>query len=120
GQDYWSDAAAGGASSAGRVAHLLPNFDEYTVGYRDRSALMPAVGRFDPSLFSFGIILSNVVTVDGVVRGAWRRSSTRSSTLIEVRSSEELTKHEQAAVTDSGRRMSRFLGRPVELALTHR
>jgi hypothetical protein len=120
GKDYWSDAAADGVSSAAVVAHLLPNFDEYTVGYRDRSALMPAAGRFDPSLFSFGSILSNVVTVDGVVRGAWRRSSTRSSTLIEVRLSEELTEHETAAVTDAGRRMSRFLGRPVELALNHR
>jgi hypothetical protein len=118
GRDYWFDAASDGASSTATVAHLLPNFDEYTVGYRDRSALMPAVGRFDPSLFSFGSILSNVVTVDGVVRGAWRRSSARNSTVIEVRLSEELTEHETAAVTDAGRRMSRFLGRPVEVVLT--
>ena len=120
GKDYWSDAAANGASSAAVVAHLLPNFDEYTVGYRDRSALMPAAGRFDPSLFSFGSILSNVVTVDGVVRGGWRRSSARSTMLIEARLFEKLTERETAAVADAGRRMSRFLGRPVELALAHR
>jgi hypothetical protein len=120
GKDYWSDAAADGASSAAVVAHLLPNFDEYTVGYRDRSALMPAAGRFDPSLLSFGSILSNVVTVDGVVRGAWRRSSERGSMLIEVRLFEKLTKRETAAVADAGRRMSRFLGRPVEIAIAHR
>lgn len=119
GKDYWSDAAADGAGGAAVVSHLLPNFDEYTVGYRDRSELMPGAGRFDPSLFSFGSILSNVVTVDGVVRGAWRRSSTRSSMLIEVRLFEKLTKRETASVADASRRMSRFLGRPVELALTH-
>jgi hypothetical protein len=120
GKDYWSDAAADGVSSAAVVAHLLPNFDEYTVGYRDRSALMPAAGRFDPSLLSFGSILSNVVTVGGVVRGAWRRSSARSSMVIEVRLFEKLTKGETAAVADAAQRMSRFLGHPVELALAHR
>jgi hypothetical protein len=119
GRDYWSDAASDGASGAAVVAHLLPNFDEYTVGYRDRSALMPAAG-LDPSLFSFGSILSNVVTVDGVVRGAWRRSSPRSTTLIEVRLTEVLRGHEAEAVTAAGQRMSGFLRRPVEVALTHR
>ena len=120
GREYWFGANAGPAHRRAPIAHLLPNFDEYTVGYRDRSALMPAARRFDPSLFSFGSILSNVVTVDGVVRGAWRRSSARSSMHIEVRLSEPLTEHETAAVTDAGRKMSGFLGRPVELVLTHR
>jgi Winged helix DNA-binding domain len=115
-KDYWSDAAADGTGTGAVVAHLLPNFDEYTVGYRDRSALMPAAGRFDPSLFSFGSILSNVVTVDGVVRGAWRRSSARGSMLIEIRLFEKLTERETVAVAEAGRRMGRFLGRPVDLA----
>ena len=119
GKDYWSDAAADGASSAAVVAHLLPNFDEYTVGYRDRSALMPAGGRFDPSLYSFGSILSNVIAIGGVVHGAWRRSSSRGGVLIEMRTSERLSARDSAAVTLAGRRMSRFLGRPLELALAH-
>src|SRR5467141_167303 len=73
GKDYWYEAAAAAFRGTAPVAHLLPNFDEYTVGYRDRSALLPTGGRFDPSLFSFGSMLSNVVTIDGIVRGAWRR-----------------------------------------------
>ena len=117
GKDYWYDGATGDARTAGVVAHLLPNFDEYTVGYRDRSALVPADERFDPSLFSFGSILSNVVTIDGIVRGAWRRSSTRGGVFIEMRTSERLAARQAAAVMEAGRRMSRFLGCPVELAL---
>jgi hypothetical protein len=118
GKDYWYDATASQVQGAGVMAHLLPNFDEYTVGYRDRSALIPAGGRFDPSLFSFGSILSNVVTIDGVVRGAWRRSSARSGLLIEMRLSERLAAREVAAVEEGVRRMARFLGRPVNVALT--
>jgi hypothetical protein len=40
--------------------------------------------------------------------------------LIEVRLFEKLTERETAAVADAGRRMSHFLGRPVELELAHR
>ena len=119
GNAYWFDAAARKPGSAGVVAHLLPNFDEYTVGYRDRSALIPTGRRFDPSLYSFGSILSNILTIDGVVRGAWRRSSARDGVLIEMRLSERLPARESAAVAEAGRAMGRFLGRPVKVALPH-
>jgi len=118
GKDYWYGAAAGKGSSAGVVAHLLPNYDEYTVGYRDRSALVPTDGRFDLSLLTFGSILSNVVTIDGVVRGAWRRSSAPGGGLVELRLFGRLAAREAAAVAEAGRRLGRFLGRPVKLALT--
>ena len=119
GNDYWCEAGASKPSSAGVVAHLLPNFDEYTVGYRDRSALIPTGGRFDRSLYSFGSILSNILTIDGVVRGAWRRSFVQDGVLIEIRLSERLAARESAAVAEAGRAMGRFLGRPVKLALSH-
>ncbi len=116
---YWDHAVASRPSSAAVVAHLLPNFDEYTVGYRDRSALIASGGRFDPSLYSFGSILSNILTIDGVVRGAWRRSFARDGVVIDMRLSEALAAHEFAAVVEAGRAMSRFLGHPVKLALPH-
>jgi hypothetical protein len=51
GKDYWFDAAAGAPVSAAGVAHLLPNFDEYTVGYRDRGAMIHSDRKWKPSLF---------------------------------------------------------------------
>jgi len=119
GKDYWYEAAAAALRGTAPVAHLLPNFDEYTVGYRDRSALIPPGGRFDPSLYSFGSVLSNILTVDGVVCGAWRRSFERDGVLIELRLSERLAPRESAAVAEAGRAMGRFLGRPVKVALPH-
>ena len=44
------------------IAHLLPNFDEYTVAYRDRSAIVPE-RPVDPRLFSYGSMLSNVLLI---------------------------------------------------------
>src|SRR5918912_1092010 len=115
GTDYWFDAAAGLAGTAATVAHLLPNFDEYTVGYRDRAAVVHADHPFEPALFSFGSILSNVVLVGGRVRGAWRRMDVRGGVRVEVRLLDRLDTAEAAAVEEAGHRLGRFLGRPVEL-----
>ena len=115
GTDYWFDAAAGPAGTAATVAHLLPNFDEYTVGYRDRAAVVLADRPFEPALFSFGSILSNVVLVGGRVRGAWRRTVTRGGVRVEVRLLDRLAPAEAAAVDEAGYRLGRFLGSPVEL-----
>jgi hypothetical protein len=113
-------AAAGLASSRPRtsrtpVAHLLPNFDELTVAYHDRSAADHPEGRFDPGLFGFGSILSNVVVIGGRVRGAWRRLVRPTSVRVQVRLLDPLRPAERAAVERAADRMSRFLERPVEI-----
>ena len=116
GKDYWFDAEAGSAGRAAGVAHLLPNFDEYIVAYRDRAAVVHPELLLEPTFFSFGSILSNIVTVGGRVRGAWRRTFARSEVRVEIRVLDRLGPREAAAVEAAGRRMGRFLGRPVELA----
>lgn len=115
GRDYWFDAEAGPAPDVSSMAHLLPNFDEYTVGYRERTAAIDPDRPFDPALFSFGSILSNIVTVGGRVRGAWRRTVTGGSVRVTVRFLGRLEPDEVSAIARAGDRMSRFLTRPVEL-----
>ena len=115
GKDYWFDAEIGPAGSAAGVVHLLPNFDEYTVAYRDRAAVVHADRPFDPAIFAFGSILANVVTISGRVRGAWRRTSAQGRVRLEVRGLDRFGTREATAVGAAGRRMGRFLERPVEL-----
>src|SRR4029077_13969189 len=95
------------------VGHLLPNFDEYTVAYRDRSGVIHPDTPVEPGLFSFGSILSNVVNIDGRVRGAWRRTVGGAGVRVDVRVMKPLGDREVVAVEKAGRRMSRFLERPV-------
>jgi len=49
---------------------LLPNYDEYTVAYADRSALLSAeetkISRGNP-------LFNNAVVIDGTVAGTWKR-----------------------------------------------
>ena len=117
GKEYWfgfQGAPNGGPSrKESPVAHLLPNFDEYTVAYRDRTAALDPDHHFEPSLFSFGSVISNVVAVDGRVRGAWRRTVRHGTVQVELRLPGQLKPAEAAAVADAGRRLGRFLDSPV-------
>jgi hypothetical protein len=115
GKEYWFDAEAGSVDASTGAAHLLPNWDEYTVGYRDREAALAPDRPFDPSLFAFGSVLSNVVTLGGRVHGAWRRTVDRAGVRIEVRLLGSLEPEEKAAVEEVAGRLSRFLDAPVEL-----
>ena len=120
GKPYWFDPEAGAASvRRGRprtLAHLLPNFDEYTVGYRDRAAALHSDRPFDRTFFSFGSILANVVVIGGMVRGTWRRLVGRDTVRLEVRLLDNLSATERAAVEDAGWRLGRFLERPVKVS----
>jgi hypothetical protein len=115
-KEYWFDAGAEVDGAVMPVAHLLPNWDEYTVGYRDREAALPADATFDPNFFAFGSILSNVVTIGGRVRGAWRRVVTRGGLRVEVRLLGSLEQAKVTAVEEASDRLSRFLEVPVEMA----
>jgi Winged helix DNA-binding domain len=115
GADYWLDPEAGPGAGVAGCAHLLPNFDEYTVAYRDRAALHDPEVPVDPRLFSFGSILSNVLTVGGRVRGAWRRTAAREGVRVEVRLLGPLDPGHRASVEEAGRRYARFLESRVKV-----
>lgn len=120
GNDYWFDAEAGPVRKGARVAHLLPNFDEFTVAYRHRADLIHPDHDFRPELFDFGSILANVVIVDGRVHGAWHRLVEHGGVRVEVRSLGRLGPADAAAVEKAGQRLGHFLERPVELAWRER
>jgi hypothetical protein len=116
GKEYWSgpNLDSGGPSPR---AHLLPNWDEYTVGYRDRSATLSPDHPFDPSHFAFGSILSNVVTVKGRVRGAWSRTMTNGRLRIDLRLLDPSDEADLRTMEEAGARLGRFLGLPADVAI---
>ncbi|GAC1504945.1 MAG: winged helix DNA-binding domain-containing protein [Candidatus Dormibacteraceae bacterium] len=110
GKEYWFDAKAGRALDAAGVAHLLPNFDEYTVAYRDRGEVMHAGRLPEPAS-----TLSNVVTIGGRIRGSWHRTPGRNGVRVEIQALDRLEPAEVRAIEKAGRRLGRYLDRPVEL-----
>lgn len=109
GATYWFDARLGSPRAGAPVAHLLPNFDEYTVGYADRSAMLHPARPFRPELFAFSSILANVLVVAGQVCGSWRRVRDRAGLQVEVRELAELSAAERRLVARAVERYKRFV-----------
>lgn len=79
-QVYWSSGSVMPANNQSQTAYLLPNFDEYTVGYADRSAIIDEadVSKFDTR----GSVLNNTIVLDGRVIGTWKRTMKKDSVII--------------------------------------
>ena len=93
---------------------LLPAWDEYTVGYADRSALVDAahLRKLDPR---YGV-LNAVMVRDGRVFGSWKRVIRPGQVLIKPEPFARLVKAEQKALGPAIRRYGVFLGLPAAVA----
>ena len=96
---------------------LLPMFDNYLIGYRDRTAML------DPArhgqVYVGGIIKASVVS-DGRVIGIWRlERSARSGQPATVRITpfERFSRRDQQELERERVDLERFLGRPVGLTV---
>lgn len=111
GKRYWRAAGTPPASHPGRAAWLLPPYDEYLIGYRDRTAAVdPALwnpmGRRDP--FTAPVVL------DGRVVGGWRRSLDQRTAAITLELRTRLGRADARLVRDAARRYAEFLAlKPV-------
>jgi hypothetical protein len=111
---YWMPCEAPEINHATPSVHLLPGFDEYLLGYRDRSAVLdPAYahricpggnGMFSPTL-----------VIDGVVAGTWKRIFKGGAVVIETTPFRPLTPAEHNALGAAADRYGEFLGLPVVL-----
>ena len=114
---YWFDSGGAQAGDIAGKAHLLPNFDEYTVAYRDRTALVRPDRPLNTELFAFGSILANVLMVGGKVHGSWRKTVARGRVQIQVRLQDKGDHAFAVAVRDACALLGRFLEAPVDLSL---
>jgi hypothetical protein len=95
------------------MVHLLPAFDEYTVAYKDRSAILNLA---NTNQWSSGYgILNPTIIVDGQVVGNWKRSFIKESVTITPDSLVELSQRKTRAVAAAANRYGAFLGAPVVL-----
>lgn len=109
GEKFWvgsEDRAV--AARRSTSAHLLPAFDEYLVGYRDRGALIdPAHVR---QINAGGGMLRPAVVIDGRVIGTWKRTLRESTVAITVRPFRRLTGREGNAIRRAAHRYAKFVG----------
>lgn len=112
--DYWShrDPPATARNSRSATVRLLSGFDEYLLGYTDRSAVLDAalVDRVQPA--NNGMFLSTIVC-DGQIAGTWKRELRKDRVVLSASPFAPLAKKFAAPLRRAAERYGEFLGVPV-------
>lgn len=113
GKIFWADKKA--AAHSAPDALLLPGFDEFILGYKDRSNIMEQehLQRVVPG--NNGMFIATVV-IDGRVAGLWKKTVRKSGVTITLDPFRPLTKTELKALEKPAARYGQFLGIPVTIA----
>ena len=101
------------AAPAARV-HLLPGFDEYVLGYGDRTAVLAAEHSQAIVPGGNGVFRPTLV-VDGAVAGTWRRTVKTREVVVEAAPFAPLTGPVTAGLREAAEAYGAFLGQPVRL-----
>jgi hypothetical protein len=145
GQTYWFASSASLPKDISPEALLLPTYDEYIIGYTDRSAffessyseMSEANQPMEPSRRSVAflfeaslakksedagstvasqLVFDSTITFNGHIIGSWRRTFSKGAVVIECAPLRPFTAAENDAFTAATQRFGEFLGMPVVLA----
>ncbi len=97
------------------AVRLLPGFDEYVLGYKDRSAMLTSEEELRVVPGKNGMFLGTVV-VGGLVVGTWNRRTTSRSTVVRVTPFGAVSTARRRAVERAAVGYGRYLGAEVEVA----
>ena len=93
---------------------MLPGFDEYLLGYKDRSLMVAEEHKQAIIPGGNGIFQATVVR-DGRVVGTWKRTTSKSRTIVDVYPLVPFRAKERAAVGAAFEPYGRYLARPLEV-----
>jgi hypothetical protein len=114
---YWTGADLPDLPKANST-YLLPGFDEYMLGYTDRSLSL------DP-MFSNRIIPGNngvfmpTIVINGKVEGTWKRTLKTNKVEIEIFPFSRLTASKIKSITKEAKKYCLFLDKPLHLKFDH-
>ena len=101
--------------AAGSPVRLLPGFDEYVLGYKDRSAILAPEEELRVVPGRNGMFLGTVV-VGGLVVGTWNRRTTTKRTVVTVTPFGSLSATRRREVERAAAAYGQHLGSPAEVA----
>jgi Winged helix DNA-binding domain len=114
GKIYWFDNSISSVREISPTAHLLPNYDEYFIGFKDRSAIGKLVSPLHPEANSVALN-AHIIIIDGQIVGGWRRVLKKNVVIVELNLLTNLSKAEERAVVEAAKQYGKFLGLTVEL-----
>jgi winged helix DNA-binding protein len=115
GKPYWFAPSTPPPKIKDPTVHLLPNYDEYLIAFKDHAASFagPAPAR---SAALYDMLARHIVVINGMVVGGWRPVAEKDAVRIETKLLVPLGREQQAALRAQAERYGRFIGRRVSLA----
>ncbi|MCI0695378.1 winged helix DNA-binding domain-containing protein [candidate division KSB1 bacterium] len=113
GNTYWFSPNAKTAKPKTPAALLLSIYDEYTIAYKDRSAL--GGEQYSEGLLAMGNALTSVLILDGKIAGTWKRVIKKGKVEITTNPFRSLRKEEREAVKAAAFGYGEFLEMPSTL-----
>lgn len=115
GEAYWRPASTPAAAAA-PVVHMLPGFDEYVLGYRDRSAVLDLQHAQKICPGGNGVFYPTMV-VDGQIVGTWKRTLKKNKAIISAQPFDQpLSAAARQAFSAAAQTYGTFLNMPIEIA----
>jgi hypothetical protein len=109
GQTYWMSPDGPLGADDGSAIYLLPSFDEYLLGYKDRTTVLEAVHAQKVTPGSNGIFYP-IIVIEGRVAGTWKRTFKKDTVVIEKKPFTPLSQAQSQAITIAARRYGRYTG----------
>ena len=111
---YWTSPESTASPADIPMACLLPGFDEFMLGYTDRSAVLDP--RHAQKLIpdNNGRFLSTMI-MNGRVVGTWRRVLSKKAVVLTMEPFVSLKKLEKEAFVTAAKRYGKFIGLPVTI-----
>ncbi|MFN8530842.1 MAG: winged helix DNA-binding domain-containing protein [Anaerolineae bacterium] len=112
GQDYWITPNLTAQPSPSLV--MLPGFDEFVLGYRDRTAVLEPA--FADAICPGGNgMFSPTIVRNGRIIGTWKRTVKKKAVVLDYQTFYPLSASDQAALADAANAYGAFLGLPAVL-----
>lgn len=115
GNVYWRAAGAPAAVRGSATMHLLPVLDEYTVAYRDRSAVLAP--ERTKLVNNGGGILKPIMVLNGQVVGSWRHTFTADTVNIACAPFKRLPSSARPALERAAARVAHFFDLKLQLEI---
>lgn len=110
----WSQTNPGTSQTATTATFLLPDYDEYGIAYKDRTALTRKRRASAPATTLPTLAYNRMVILDGFLVGSWRRKEEKGALALEIAFNEQVGTSGLRALKRAIERYSAFLGKPVE------
>lgn len=107
---------AAAPSKKGPVVHLLPNYDEYFIAYKDRSSIGEEI-KVKKVKAVKGAFDLHILFADGQVAGGWKRDLGKKSATVEITPVWKLDAAVKKAIQAEVDRYGKFLGVETKLVL---